>query len=232
MSEQSATPQTSTNPNLDAKWEEKLQSLFADRHMKSLRSFLQDEKSHKKEIYPPNLLTFNALNLTPFNSIKVVILGQDPYHGKGQAHGLCFSVPEGMKAPPSLQNIFTELKNDLGIERSKTNLSDWAEQGVLLLNSVLTVESQKPASHAKKGWEFFTDGIIRMVAQEHPHCAFILWGAYAQSKASMVSREKHLVLEAAHPSPFSAERGFFGSRPFSQTNAFMLAHNEEPIKWG
>ena len=232
MSELSQNRQSPQNPNLDPVWGQKLQKLFTDQQMKSLRSFLQQEKSLKKDIFPPTSLTFNALNLTPFNSIKVVILGQDPYHGKGQAHGLCFSVPQGNKTPPSLRNIFTELKNDLGIERSKTDLSDWARQGVLLLNSVLTVEEQKPASHAKRGWEVFTDGIINMVAQERPHCAFILWGAYAQSKAGMINQEKHFIIESPHPSPFSADKGFFGSKPFSKVNAFLQTTGNEVINWG
>lgn len=220
------------NPNLDKLWADKLQQLFANKQMQSLREFLKQQKAEDKEVFPPTNLTFNALNLTPFDKIKVVIIGQDPYHGEGQAHGLCFSVPEGVKAPPSLKNIFKELKSDLGLERTLTDLSDWAEQGVLLLNSVLTVEKQQPASHADQGWEIFTDSIISMVAREKRNCVFILWGAYAQNKAKFIRSEKHLVLESTHPSPFSVDKGFKGSRPFSTTNAYLVACGEEPIKWG
>lgn len=220
------------NPNLDKLWADKLQPLFSTKQMQSLREFLKEQKSQDKEIFPPTHLTFNALNLTPFDKIKVVILGQDPYHGEGQAHGMCFSVPEGTNSPPSLKNIFNELKDDLGIARTKTDLSDWAQQGVLLLNSVLTVEKQQPASHAKQGWEFFTDGIISMIAREKKNCVFILWGAYAQSKATFIRADRHLVLESAHPSPFSVDKGFKGSRPFSTTNAYLVTCGETPINWG
>ena len=217
---------------MESGWEDRLKNLFLTREMGSLRYFLQTEKAKKKEIYPPTKLTFNALNLTPFDEIKVVILGQDPYYGPGQAHGLCFSVPDGVAPPPSLKNIFTELKNDLGIARTKTDLSDWAEQGVLLLNSVLTVEKQQAASHAKKGWEYFTDAIIEMVAQERENCVFILWGNYAHSKEGKINPTQHLIIKSVHPSPLSVERGFYGSKPFSTTNAFLRACGKEPIKWG
>lgn len=220
------------NPNLDQLWADKLQAAFSSKQMKSLRDFLKEQKAQDKEVYPPTNLTFNALNLTPFDKIKVVILGQDPYHGEGQAHGMSFSVPEGVKAPPSLKNIFNELKADLGIERTRTDLSDWAQQGVLLLNSVLTVEKKQPASHAKQGWETFTDSIISMVARERKYCVFILWGAYAQEKAKFIKAERHLVLESVHPSPFSVDKGFKGSRPFSTTNAYLVACEEKPINWG
>ncbi len=220
------------NPNLDILWATKLQPLFSSPEMRSLRAFLQAQKKLNKQVFPPTNLTFNALNLTPFDNIKVVILGQDPYHGEGQAHGLCFSVPPGITTPPSLRNIFGELKSDLGIERTLTDLTDWAKQGVLMLNSVLTVEKQQAASHANQGWESFTDGIISMVAREKQHCVFILWGAYAQSKAHLINPEKHLVLTSTHPSPFSADKGFKGSRPFSTTNAYLMARGEKPINWG
>lgn len=217
--------------NLDSSWEDRLKGLFASKQMQNLRYFLQTEKAKKKVIFPPNNLTFNALNLTPFDKVKVIIIGQDPYHGDGQAHGLCFSVPDGIRAPPSLKNVFTELKNDLGVERTMTDLSDWAQQGVLLLNSVLTVEKQNAGSHADKGWEIFTDAVIKTIAQEKNNCAFILWGAYAHKKAGMINPRNHLLLQAAHPSPFSADKGFFGSRPFSATNAFLTATNQQPINW-
>ena len=220
------------NANLSEEWNERLQPLFDNPEMLSLREFLKEEKRQRKEIFPPKELTFQTFQLTPFEKIKVIILGQDPYHGKGQANGLCFSVPSSMPVPPSLRNIFQELQTDLGIHRSNTDLSDWGEQGVLLLNSVLTVEKQRPASHANRGWEFFTDRIIKMIAEQKKNCVFILWGAYAQGKREFINPESHLVLTSPHPSPFSADRGFFGSRPFSQTNAFLQANSQDPINWG
>lgn len=200
--------------------------------MVSLKNFLKSEYDAGKIIYPKKNEYFKALDLVPLDKVKVVILGQDPYHGPGQAHGLCFSVNEGVSQPPSLKNIFKELNSDLGIEIPKSgNLERWAQQGVLLLNSVLTVENDKAASHQKQGWEQFTDKIIETVNQECEHVVFILWGAYAQKKAFYVDRKKHLVLESVHPSPLSSHRGFFGSKPFSKTNAWLKKQGLTPIKW-
>jgi uracil-DNA glycosylase len=200
--------------------------------MQGLRQFLQHEKQNKKVIYPLASQYFSALNLTPFDEVKVVILGQDPYHGFGQAHGLCFSVPPTVKTPPSLVNIYKELKGDLGIERANHGcLIHWAEQGVLLLNSVLTVEKEKAASHQGKGWERFTDKIISLINEHSEQVVFMLWGSYAQRKGELINRSKHLVLTAPHPSPLSAHRGFFGKKPFSQANDYLEGHGKSPIEW-
>ena len=174
---------------------------------------------------------FKALTATEPKNVKVVIVGQDPYHNPKQAHGLSFSVPEGTKTPPSLKNIFKELKDDLGVSISETDLTPWTKQGVLLLNSMLTVEKNKPGSHQKKGWEKFTDEILRTVDRESDHCVFILWGSYAQKKGDFLNTKKHLVLKSPHPSPLSAYRGFFGSKPFSKTNSFLKSKNLQPISW-
>ena len=183
-------------------------------------------------IYPPKDHIFNALKLTPYNNVKVVIVGQDPYHGEGEAHGLSFSVQDGIKIPPSLQNIYKELKNDLGIEIAKTgDLTKWAEQGVLLLNSVLTVKKDIPASHKGIGWEPLTDYIIRKLNSSNKPIVFILWGNFAKSKKVYITNPKHLIIESAHPSPFSANYGFFGSRPFSRTNTFLEQNKIQPIDW-
>lgn len=220
------------NIKLSDSWHNHLQSEFQADYMKKLKKFLQTEYESGKIIYPEAKKYFNALDLVDLKNVKVVILGQDPYHGPGQAHGLSFSVPEGVRLPPSLQNIFKELKTDLGKEIPKSgNLERWAKQGVLLLNSVLTVEDGKPAAHQKKGWEQFTDKIIEAVDRECEHVVFILWGAYAQKKGSIVDRSKHLVLESVHPSPLSSHRGFFGSKPFSQSNKWLKAKGLEPIDW-
>ena len=224
------TPRSSSS-NLNPSWRQRLESEFKQPNMKKLRAFLVEQKRQGKTVYPPSKLVFNAFNLTSFDKVKVVILGQDPYHNPGQAHGLCFSVPEGVEAPPSLQNIFKELKEDVGVERTKSDLSDWAEQGVLLLNSVLTVEMGRAASHARRGWEEFTDSVIYMLALERKDLAFILWGSYARKKAEHLDKQKHFIVESAHPSPLSADKGFFGSRPFSQVNAFLQAVGKEPIVW-
>jgi uracil-DNA glycosylase len=217
---------------LNDTWLKHLKSEFKKHHMVSLKNFLKSEYDAGKIIYPKKNEYFKALDLVPLDKVKVVILGQDPYHGPGQAHGLCFSVNEGVSQPPSLKNIFKELNSDLGIEIPKSgNLERWAQQGVLLLNSVLTVENDKAASHQKQGWEQFTDKIIETVNQECEHVVFILWGAYAQKKAFYVDRKKHLVLESVHPSPLSSHRGFFGSKPFSKTNAWLKKQGLTPIKW-
>jgi len=200
--------------------------------MQKLKKFLQEEHKEKKVIYPKGDEYFAALNLTPFNKVKVVIMGQDPYHGPGQAHGLSFSVREGVRFPPSLQNIFKEMKADVGLPIPKSgNLSPWAEQGVLLLNSVLTVEAGKANSHQGKGWEQFTDKIIHLLNSEREHLVFVLWGAYAQKKAAFVDHKKHCVLESVHPSPLSSHRGFFGSKPFSKINKYLSAKGVKEIDW-
>lgn len=200
--------------------------------MASLRQFLQNEREAGKQIYPRANDWFHALDSTPLEQVKVVILGQDPYHGLGQAHGLCFSVQPGVKTPPSLVNIYKELESDLGIERADHgNLDAWAKQGVLLLNAVLTVEAHQAGSHQGKGWEKFTDAIIELVNQRGQPAVFILWGSYAQKKAGFIDTSKHLVLKSVHPSPLSAHRGFFGSKPFSQTNEFLEKHGLKAIDW-
>lgn len=217
---------------LDETWKAALSSEFSAPYMSGLLAFLKSEISAGKQILPKTSEYFAALNLTPLGQVKVVILGQDPYHGDGQAHGLCFSVQPDVRTPPSLKNIYKELEADLGIARaSHGNLVSWARQGVLLLNSVLTVERGLAASHRGRGWERFTDAVIAQVNQlEHP-VVFLLWGAYAQKKAQFVDTSRHLVLKAAHPSPLSAHNGFLGCRHFSQTNAFLETNGMKPIDW-
>ena len=183
-------------------------------------------------VYPPGKLIFNAFNLCPYNKVKVVIIGQDPYHGPGQAHGLCFSVNDGIPFPPSLQNIFKEIHDDLGTPMPSTgNLTRWAEQGVLLLNATLTVRAHQAGSHQRQGWEEFTDAAIRALAENREHLVFILWGSYAQKKGAFIDRNKHLVLTSVHPSPLSAYNGFFGNKHFSRTNEYLIQHGEKPIQW-
>lgn len=217
---------------LEESWLKRLRPEFEADYMKSLREFLRAELKKGKKIFPRGDQYFAALNRTPFDKVRVVILGQDPYHGPGQAHGLCFSVPSGVPLPPSLQNIFKELQDDQGVPLSRSgNLERWADQGVLLLNSVLTVEQGKAAAHQGRGWERFTDRIIQLLNDEREGLVFILWGAYAQRKAAFVDRKKHLVLECVHPSPLSSHRGFFGSRPFSKTNAYLQSRQLPVIDW-
>lgn len=217
---------------LDSSWKQHLHVEFETDRMKKLKSFLAAEYKAGKTIYPRGDEYFAALNLTPFDKVRVVIVGQDPYHGPGQAHGLCFSVRDGIRFPPSLQNIYKELHADLGLPIPKSgSLIKWAEQGVLLLNAVLTVEDGKAAAHQGKGWEEFTDKIIHVLNEEKENLVFILWGSYAQKKASFVDRKKHLVLEAVHPSPLSAHRGFFGTKPFSKTNAYLKSKGLGEIDW-
>lgn len=224
---------SSTNEvKLTDSWKKRVGGEFQKDYMKHLRAFLRQEYAKGKKIYPRGSQIFHALDATPFEKVKVVILGQDPYHGPGQAHGLCFSVPKGVPAPPSLVNIFKELHADLHLPIPKSgNLEHWAEQGVLLLNSVLTVEEGKAASHQGKGWELFTDAVIQRLATERKGLVFVLWGAYAQKKAAFVDRKKHFVLESVHPSPLSAHRGFLGSRPFSKINRYLEKNGEKPIDW-
>jgi uracil-DNA glycosylase len=217
---------------LDPSWLQPLQKEFDAPYMAALKSFLVAEKEAGKRIFPKGSEWFHALDATPLDKVRVVIIGQDPYHGEGQAHGLCFSVRDGVQPPPSLVNIFKELKSDLGIDPPRHgHLESWAKQGVLLLNAVLTVEAGRAASHQGKGWEQFTDAVIREVNALPRPVVFILWGSYAQRKASFVDTTKHCVIKSAHPSPLSAHNGFFGSRPFSRANAFLEAHGEQPIDW-
>lgn len=217
---------------LDPEWLQLLQSEFDAPYMHALRSFLASEKQQGKIIYPAGSLWFNAMNHTPFSKVKVVILGQDPYHGPHQAHGLCFSVLDGVTPPPSLVNIFAEIKRDLGIEPpGHGNLTAWADQGVLLLNAVLTVEQAKAGSHQGKGWERFTDRIIELLNAQREHLVFLLWGSYAQKKGALIDRKKHLVLTSPHPSPLSAYRGFIGNRHFSSTNHYLQENGLSPINW-
>jgi uracil-DNA glycosylase len=217
---------------LSNSWLKYLEEEFSKEYMKKLKIFLSEQEKMKKIIYPPSKKYFLALDLVDLKNVKVVILGQDPYHGEGEAHGLCFSVQDGLRFPPSLRNIFKELNSDLNIETPESgDLTRWAKQGVLLLNSVLTVEKDMPASHQKQGWEEFTDKIINVVNENCNHVVFILWGAYAQKKAAFVDRKNHLVLESVHPSPLSAHRGFFGSKPFSKANAWLKKNGINEIKW-
>ncbi|MBI1452739.1 MULTISPECIES: uracil-DNA glycosylase [Acinetobacter] len=218
---------------LDAGWKYGLSEFLLSPKMDELKDFLVQEIKAKKVVYPPNALIFNALNTTPLANVKVVILGQDPYHGPNQAHGLSFSVQKGVPLPPSLRNIYHELQSDLGITVPKHgDLTRWAEQGVLLLNSVLTVEAGQPTSHQKRGWEDFTDHVIDVLNEQREHVVFILWGAYAQRKGQRIDQNKHLVLKAAHPSPLAANRGgFFGCKVFSKSNNYLKQHGIEPIDW-
>lgn len=216
---------------IDASWAKRLKQEFSSEYFLKLMQFLKDEEN-SQQVYPPDALVFNAFNQCSFDQIKVVIIGQDPYHGLGQAHGLSFSVPEGIKPPPSLVNIFKELHADIGKEIPRSgNLEHWAAQGVLLLNATLTVRASSAGSHQKKGWEEFTDEVIREINDEKYNVVFLLWGAYAQKKGSMIDTKKHLVLKAPHPSPFSAYTGFLGCKHFSQTNAYLKEQGLVPIEW-
>jgi uracil-DNA glycosylase len=223
---------TNTAIKLEHSWLQKLQPEFDASYMVALKSFLTAERDAGKVIYPKASEWFTALNTTPLHHVRVVILGQDPYHGEGQAHGLCFSVRQGVRPPPSLLNIFKEMQTDLGLTPPRHgNLEHWAQQGVLLLNSVLTVQANTAASHAGKGWEKFTDAVIREVnALPHP-VVFILWGNYAQKKAAFVDAAKHHIIKSAHPSPLSAHNGFFGSRPFSKANTFLITQGKQAVEW-
>ena len=217
---------------LHPSWLDKLQPEFEAPYMTALKAFLAAEREAGKRIFPKGSEWFHALDATPLDQVRVVVLGQDPYHGEGQAHGLCFSVQHGVPPPPSLVNIYKEMKTDLGLDPPRHgHLESWAKQGVLLLNSVLTVEANRAASHAGKGWEKFTDAVIREVnALPHP-VVFILWGNYAQKKAAFVDAARHHVIKSAHPSPLSAHNGFFGSKPFSRTNAFLKTQGLAEIDW-
>ena len=211
-------------------WDTILKDEFKKDYFKKLSIFLNEEVKHKT-IYPKSIDLFKALKLTDYNDVNVVILGQDPYHGENEANGLCFSVNHGIQTPPSLQNIFKELKSDLNITREDTDLSDWAKQGVLLLNTVLTVEKDKAFSHRGKGWEIFTDKIIEKLNEKDDPIVFILWGSAARSKKTLITNKKHMIVESAHPSPLSYYRGFEGSKPFSKTNKLLKSVNKKEIKW-
>lgn len=211
-------------------WDDILKDVYQKEYFNKIKDKVRYEYNHKT-IFPPANKVFYALRMTPYNSVKVVILGQDPYHGVGEANGLCFSVNQGIKMPPSLNNIYKELYSDLGITRTDTDLTDWASQGVLLLNSVLTVEKDKPASHKFVGWEEFTDEIIMKLNDHDTPIVFILWGNFAKSKIKYITNPKHLIISSSHPSPFSVNYGFFGSKPFSKTNEFLRKNNLEEIKW-
>jgi len=222
---------SNVNPIIETSWLSALSEEFANVYFSELKKFLLVEKQ-KYRIYPPGSDIFAAFNYTSFHAVKVVILGQDPYHGPGQANGLCFSVRDGIRQPPSLQNIFKEMKNDLGYEIPPSgNLEKWARQGVLLLNATLTVRAGQAGSHQGKGWEQFTDAAIKKLSDEKENLVFILWGKYAQVKETLIDPFKHHIIKSPHPSPFSAERGFFGSKPFSKTNHFLEEHNITPIDW-
>lgn len=217
---------------IEDSWKTVLKNEFRKPYFLEAVTFLKTEKALGKTIYPPGSLIFNAFNTTPFQQVKVVLLGQDPYHGKGQAHGLSFSVPQGVKPPPSLMNIFKELHDDIGITfPSHGNLTRWAQQGVLLLNASLSVRENEPLSHSSIGWTSFTDSVISKISSEKQHVVFLLWGKYAQQKQELIDETKHLVLKAAHPSPFSAYSGFFGCRHFSKTNEYLVKNGLDPIDW-
>ncbi|MFH2124460.1 MAG: uracil-DNA glycosylase [Pseudomonadota bacterium] len=217
---------------LHPSWKSRIGGEFEQEYMQKLREFLIQEKQAGKIIYPEGKNIFNAMNMIPFEDVKVVIIGQDPYHGQGQAHGLCFSVMPGVVPPPSLKNIFQEIQADLGIPSANHgNLNSWAQQGVLLLNSVLTVEQNRAASHQGKGWERFTDVIIQTLNSEHAGLVFLLWGSYAQKKGAIIDKKRHLVLQSVHPSPLSAHRGFFGNNHFSKANSYLQSQSKTPINW-
>lgn len=219
------------NPSIDDSWKKVLWEEFQADYFRTLKQYLVDERNHYT-IYPSGPNIFNAFNKTPLHELKVVILGQDPYHGQGQAHGLCFSVPEGIKPPPSLVNIFKEIHTDLDFPiPNHGNLVAWATSGVMLLNATLTVRANQAGSHQKQGWENFTDKVIQTISQEKENVVFLLWGRFAQAKKTLIDSTKHLILEAAHPSPFSAYNGFFGCRHFSKANAYLREHGITGIDW-
>ena len=219
------------SPKLHESWREVLKEEFEKEYFLNLKNFLKEEKE-KFTVFPPGKLIFSAFDHTPFNNVKVVIVGQDPYHDDGQANGLCFSVSDGIKKPPSLQNIFKEINSDLGLAIPETgNLEKWATQGVLLLNATLTVRAHNAGSHQKKGWETFTDKVISVISEKREKVIFMLWGKFAQSKVNLIDTDKHYILYAAHPSPLSAYNGFFGCKHFSQTNTILEKIGKEPIDW-
>lgn len=217
---------------IEASWKEVLHKEFTKPYFEQIAAFLKIEKTQGKTIYPPGSLIFNAFDKTPFNKVKVVLLGQDPYHGPGQAHGLCFSVQDGVPPPPSLQNMYKELQSDIGMPIPRTgNLTKWATQGMFLLNASLTVRAGEPMSHAKIGWAEFTDAVIKTISAEKKGIVFLLWGKFAQDKQVLIDETRHYVLKAAHPSPLSAHNGFFGCKHFSKTNAILRQQSFEAIDW-
>lgn len=216
---------------LSATWKQELTEQLSQKYFQNLTTFVSEEREGNL-IYPPDENVFAAFNYTPFENVNIVILGQDPYHGKGQANGLCFSVSDGIKIPPSLRNIFKELESDLHISSPASgNLEKWAKQGVLLLNATLTVREKEPGSHQGKGWEQFTDNVIKLLSEQKENLIFILWGSYAQAKEELIDTNKHAVVKSTHPSPFSAYRGFLGSKPFSKTNELLRSFNKKEIDW-
>jgi uracil-DNA glycosylase len=219
--------------DLDPSWLEVLHDEFEKDYMLKLKQFLKQEKEVGHKVYPKGSDIFNAFNKTPFDKLKVVILGQDPYHGANQAHGLSFSVQKGITSPPSLKNIYKELATDIPGFKIPTHgeLTEWAEQGVMLLNATLTVQAGIPGSHQKKGWEEFTDTVIKTISDKKEGIVFILWGSYAQAKAELIDQKKHFIIKSPHPSPFSADRGFFGSKPFSKTNEILVKEGKKAIDW-
>jgi uracil-DNA glycosylase len=220
------------NVQIEAGWKKVLEAEFTKPYFLQIVHFLKTEKILGKIIYPPGSQIFNAFEMSPFQKTKLVILGQDPYHGPGQAHGLCFSVPDGVRPPPSLQNIFKELNTDIGMPVPQTgNLTAWARQGVLLLNAYLTVQANSPASHSQAGWGEFTDTVIQRLSDLKKNLVFLLWGKFAQEKQTLIDETKHYVLKAAHPSPFSADKGFFGCRHFSKANTYLMKNGMDPIDW-
>jgi uracil-DNA glycosylase len=222
----------SDNIQIETSWKDQLKNEFNQDYFAHIKHFIINEKAKGKEVYPPGKLMFNAFNLTPFEQVKVVIIGQDPYHGMGQAHGLSFSVPLGIKTPPSLQNIYKEIQQDLGFSiPNHGNLANWAQQGVLLLNAVLSVNAGEPASHKAAGWENFTNAVIYHLSKKRQNLVFILWGRFAHEKELLIDANKHLILKAAHPSPFSAYQGFMGCKHFSKTNAYLQSCNLKTIDW-
>ena len=231
------TTETALNPQIEEGWKKVLAEEFGAEYMKELKKKLAEELKSGVIIYPPPKQIFQAFNLTPFDKVKVVILGQDPYHGRGQAHGLSFSVPSGVTPPPSLVNIFKEIESDLAVKSPKTaktngNLEGWAKQCVLLLNAILTVRANSPASHRNLGWEKLTNAAIKALSNKREHLVFLLWGKFAQEKESLIDASKHIVLKAPHPSPYSANSGFFGCKHFSKTNDYLIKTGQTPIGWG
>lgn len=217
---------------INEQWKTALEEEFAKPYFRNLIAFLKQEKSEGKVIYPAGPLIFNAYDSTPLDAVKVVILGQDPYHNPGQAMGLSFSVPRGTSIPPSLRNIYKELHDSLGLSiPPHGDLSDWSRQGVFLLNAMLTVERNQPGSHQRSGWQYFTDASIKVINAQREHVVFMLWGAFAQKKAALIDAQRHLILSSAHPSPFSADRGFFGNQHFKLANDYLVKHGQAPIDW-
>lgn len=220
------------NVKIEASWKAVLNDEFSKPYFRNLISFIKQEKADGKTIYPPGPLIFNAYNTTPIDQVRVVILGQDPYHNPGQAMGLSFSVPKGVTVPPSLRNMYKELETSLGVARAQHgDLTKWAQQGVFLLNAMLTVERNNPGSHKRSGWQYFTDASIKAISDHREHVVFMLWGAFAKKKSVLINADKHLILSSPHPSPFSADRGFFGNDHFKLANEYLTANGQEPIDW-